>query len=791
MAKTLINLSKQASGLTLNLGTEALGEASNLTLHVGTGTTESVVLDARGAVQIQGDLGIQGVLMNTSGITAGQALVYNGEKMLPTFVSQLLFEKKTAVHTPEAAWTKRYVLYMPADNTVITNGVYITNGGSGTAPNYISSADTTGVDLYNLSYNAAHVGKLVYVYIGNHTIVSSAKLGVPVYYEDLFEGRTSGLPNYANIEAAQRDRDAGWFFTVDEANSSDWGSAMTSGTWYFSAYDLMNYDIKFILMGRDYNPAFDGKTIYSLYGGDFWNTTHEVNGKSIHFTYEQLYDSNGVLNYSYYWPRLNQEGWWKLYHNTWDLAKMKDQPSLPSNHVYLPVENLTKLNFVKSIVLRSGVATPESNTLYAPNVDVLGITKVKNDTTLGGKLNISGDLVATKEDIGNIFISRFRGFETAVSTSVSTSIRTDVWSNTENIFINNHPVENNHLANKSYIDSMFSYVKNQVNKYKSKQSFKVVSTLAERNAIVAGERFENLHVAVQEGSTNAVVVSGVTHNLPRLFVLKPINETLVYIGNEATYSTWYDVTGTQFAITYNEVRTSWHPEYPNITSNGITRSQLLPVSATTVADSDFINEYGSGGFTEVVVFATKRYHLYFSDGVNYNYYPEIGQSVDIHRIINGIRRKIATRTTISIEETTQTYQDSGFYSVKYTNVAYGAGEPDVMGSGDQSNVWIETDYYDGTEYLSIAEADVLIDAISGSMATTQIITLSGAKDGLNKVYTYIEDVRNETLQLYLNGMLQSPLAGDDYTIDYGTKTITFEFSPETDDRIVAYGSYNV
>jgi hypothetical protein len=53
MAKTLINLSSQAQGRVLTLGTES-GLPSSLLLHKGTGNLDSILLDAKGSVNVEG-----------------------------------------------------------------------------------------------------------------------------------------------------------------------------------------------------------------------------------------------------------------------------------------------------------------------------------------------------------------------------------------------------------------------------------------------------------------------------------------------------------------------------------------------------------------------------------------------------------------------------------------------------------------------------------------------------------------------------------------------------------------
>lgn len=74
--------------------------------------------------------------------------------------------------------------------------------------------------------------------------------------------------------------------------------------------------------------------------------------------------------------------------------------------------------------------------------------------------------------------------------------------------------------------------------------FILKDTLADRNSIPLAQRVTNLHVAVQEGSKNIVLVNGVEKYVPRTFVLKPLvnaDGTLDYMGTGDQSDVWLEV----------------------------------------------------------------------------------------------------------------------------------------------------------------------------------------------------------------------------------------------------------
>jgi hypothetical protein len=90
------------------------------------------------------------------------------------------------------------------------------------------------------------------------------------------------------------------------------------------------------------------------------------------------------------------------------------------------------------------------------------------------------------------------------------------------------------------------------------------------------------------------------------------------------------------------------------------------------------------------------------------------------------------------------------------------------------------------------EGKYVDDKVANAVAQihhTKPMPLTGVKDGVNKVFTFSEDVVDNTMMIYVNGMLQSPFDGGDYVYNHAGKSVTFDYSPDADDRIVAYAMY--
>jgi hypothetical protein len=90
---------------------------------------------------------------------------------------------------------------------------------------------------------------------------------------------------------------------------------------------------------------------------------------------------------------------------------------------------------------------------------------------------------------------------------------------------------------------------------------------------------------------------------------------------------------------------------------------------------------------------------------------------------------------------------------------------------------------------SINQAIAGVNQTISEIPSTKLVGVNGTKDGQNVVFGFTQELHEDSFQLYLNGMLLSPYSGEDYTVDYINKTVTLAFSPEPEDRFVAYGSY--
>ena len=80
--------------------------------------------------------------------------------------------------------------------------------------------------------------------------------------------------------------------------------------------------------------------------------------------------------------------------------------------------------------------------------------------------------------------------------------------------------------------------------------------------------------------------------------------------------------------------------------------------------------------------------------------------------------------------------------------------------------------------------------VAGASAVFHAVAISGTQNSSNKVFTLASAVSTGSEQIFLNGQLLTPGAGNDYTIS--TTTVTFEAgftAPAATDTLRAYGSY--
>jgi hypothetical protein len=330
------------------------------------------------------------------------------------------------------------------------------------------------------------------------------------------------------------------------------------------------------------------------------------------------------------------------------------------------------------------------------------------------------------------------------------------------------PVKSNNPTTKIYVDSLGDAIKSELNENIANataiKSFITVDTLYERNSIPLSARTSNMHVAVQEDSTN--LVNGVL--FPRTFVLKPhYNPAFTYVQTVKTYVEHRSIN--QWSIQYNYTNTSLHPTNPNHFSSS---------TATAVSLAEYNG--GTGYVTVINTFDNYGTHcVLFNDGIykngnNITQLPEVGQSLSIYEYINGAVTLVSTVEVASASPLSVT--NTAFYSGTH-DVTFTPENTDYMGVNyDQSDVWHEMPFFDSDSIRN--EFD--------SLPTLQLISFTGAKNGVNTTFSYTEEVREGTLQLYVNGLMQSPFTGDDFSVNYSTKVVTLSYGLEPEDKIFAY-----
>lgn len=109
----------------------------------------------------------------------------------------------------------------------------------------------------------------------------------------------------------------------------------------------------------------------------------------------------------------------------------------------------------------------------------------------------------------------------------------------------------------------------------------------------------------------------------------------------------------------------------------------------------------------------------------------------------------------------------------------------IVGNGSLNPAWVTAS---GDVTVSSAGAMTVNNtAGSGFMKYTSIVaneTPSGTVNGSNTAFTLANTPQNSSLELFVNGQLQEPGAGNDYTISGAA--ITMLFAPLTGDKIRAY-----
>jgi hypothetical protein len=138
---------------------------------------------------------------------------------------------------------------------------------------------------------------------------------------------------------------------------------------------------------------------------------------------------------------------------------------------------------------------------------------------------------------------------------------------------------------------------------------------------------------------------------------------------------------------------------------------------------------------------------------------------------------------------TSQLQDGATFIRSGGSVAFGADQS--MGGFKLTNVATPVSGTDACNYATAqslaSSATVDHTAGSGFIKYTDFVfneTPSGSVNGSNTAFTLTNSPQNSSLRLYINGQLQEPGAGNDYTIT-GT-AITMLYALATGDKIRAY-----
>jgi hypothetical protein len=121
----------------------------------------------------------------------------------------------------------------------------------------------------------------------------------------------------------------------------------------------------------------------------------------------------------------------------------------------------------------------------------------------------------------------------------------------------------------------------------------------------------------------------------------------------------------------------------------------------------------------------------------------------------------------------------------------GTGTVDTILADIQGSINVTGDVYiakaptqdpHGTNKLYV---DSLVSSAVGSIGKQKKLSFTGAQNAVNTVFTITEAkaVALESLQVFVNGILQST---GDYTAN--ASTVTFSYAPESDDKLVMYGT---
>ena len=104
----------------------------------------------------------------------------------------------------------------------------------------------------------------------------------------------------------------------------------------------------------------------------------------------------------------------------------------------------------------------------------------------------------------------------------------------------------------------------------------------------------------------------------------------------------------------------------------------------------------------------------------------------------------------------------------------------IKDEGVSLNTDVDSIDFTGAGVAGSAVGNAITEDIGGSMANSE--TPLGTVNGSNKVFT----VTNTPTAIFVNGVLQTEGAADDYTYVDATKTITFVTAPPTKSKVKSF-----
>jgi hypothetical protein len=786
MAKTKISLTNQAKGLKLDLGTETIGDVSNLTLHVGSGSTDSVVLDSKGLIKVAG------VEINPKGATEGQVMAFAGGKLVPSSHLDHFNTFETAADIPNNQF------FLLHDEGLVNINGFFTPASSEWVTidenkGYQKPIDGNVINLQedDLFFKAQYSGKKMFTSLKSVLVPLSYLSDSATTYDDFFETTDSPF-DYTKSKYVSELYDVNkshFFFVVDDVNSDPepLSDELVYGYYQTRRGDLGTKKVTlFKPQAGVYEPQYEGKDIV-FFSNDF--------GRYNTYIYSKDMNGSGPFTYNDFLV---------------DGVFTPSTPVLANPHRYLFVPNYTSPSIegfgfntltikykidgligkvANTLILRDDVIAPLGKTIYAGNLDLtdnIVMNGVKFEAkTLKNSIWVSSDgndLTETYQDNnGEIFIlGKYNsvqdgeeiialGFGNDVvdcydSTTIGDGNSIQESHDSFLIGLGNDMLESDYCfaigESNDSTEGYESYTFGNSNYVGGDQNYVVgdgndVSPMSDETAIVGHDNdiydtAYNSYVFGEYndiyGYTSNVIVIGHDNNIAS-------GDTSYAFGEYNRIESSYD----SIVIGHDNTIASGETSYAFGDYNRIESSydSIVIGHNNTIASGDTSYAFGDNN----------RIESSHSVAIGYN-----------NTIISPDSQSYAIGNNNSVTAT------NGFAIGAYHNVS-AEGSVALGGSNIQA---IEPN----TVYVPNLVITGSIKNLEGGTPTvvTKGIDLIGEVDGVNTVFTFTEDVVGGTIMMYINGLLQSYKAGDDYTVDYGSKTITFSYAPDVMDKIIVYGT---